>query len=72
MLRVEQVAQRLNCKNSNVYSLIEKGELIAVKIGANGGGVRVLEEDLSEFIETRRTSPPERTSTEKVKLKHLR
>jgi excisionase family DNA binding protein len=71
-MTVQQVAQRLNASLATVYLLIEKGDLVAVKIGANGGGVRVLEEDLAVFIESRRTQPPERTSTKKVTLKHLR
>jgi excisionase family DNA binding protein len=73
MLRVQQVAQRLNASLATVYLLIEKGDLVAVRIGAGGAGVRVLDADLAAFIESRRTSnspPPQRV--QQVQLKHLK
>jgi excisionase family DNA binding protein len=60
VLLVSQVESRLNLKKTAVYALIEKGLLPAVRVGPNGGGVRVLEEDLEAFIESRRTQPPAR------------
>lgn len=53
-LTVSQVAERLNCSQANIYSLLEKGELGCVKIGANGGGLRVSDVMLEAFLESRR------------------
>jgi excisionase family DNA binding protein len=73
LLKVQQVAEQLACSVATVYALIERRELVAVKIGAGGGGVRVRVEDLSQFIESRLTEPTERVKrTPRVVLKHLR
>jgi excisionase family DNA binding protein len=73
LLKVQQVAEMLACSIATVYALIERGELVAVKIGAAGGGVRVKLEDLNHFIDSRRTQPVERVKrTPRVVLKHLR
>lgn len=57
MLRVPQVAQRLNCSVSTVYSLIESGRLGHHRCP----GVRVSEEQLKEYLEeTRREHQTER------------
>ena len=73
LLKVRQVAERLACSIATVYALIERQELVAVKIGVGGGGVRVKPEDLNEFIEARRTAPAEQAErTPRVILKHLR
>ncbi|NUQ63161.1 MAG: helix-turn-helix domain-containing protein [Pirellulales bacterium] len=42
MLRVVQVAERLNCSVSTVYALIERGNLPHYRIG---GAIRVGEEE---------------------------
>ncbi|MGC3970610.1 MAG: helix-turn-helix domain-containing protein [Pirellulales bacterium] len=57
MLTVGQVAERLQCSIANVYSLIEKKELGAFKVGANGGGLRVSDVMLEAFLESRREHP---------------
>lgn len=54
MLKLSDVARRLNCSLSNVYSLVDSGRIIATSIGAAGKGYRVAEEDLQTFIDSRR------------------
>jgi excisionase family DNA binding protein len=54
MLRLSQVAERLNCSVANCYSLIAANKLPAVSVGAGGKGLRVTEEDLQAFIEAGR------------------
>jgi excisionase family DNA binding protein len=75
MLRLTEVAERLNCSLSNVYNLIESGKLPIVPTGARGKGYRVTETDLQAFIEQGRHARrpqawPEKTNP--IKLKHVR
>jgi excisionase family DNA binding protein len=73
MLRIKEVAQRLNCSVASVYVLVEKTLLPSVTIGPAGGGVRVLEADLAAFIESRRRLPPPvQRKLKKERLKFLR
>lgn len=37
LLRVDQVASRLNCSRSNVYALIAAGQLLCIRIGLRAG-----------------------------------
>ena len=52
ILNVNQVGKYLNCSRRHVYNLISLGELSGFKIGS-GGGVRVRESKLEEFLEKR-------------------
>ena len=66
MLRLRQVAERLNISVSGVHALVEKGLLPVICTGAGGKGYRVTEDDLAAFIESRRKGRepqpwPERT-----------
>ena len=75
MLRLAQVAQRLNTSLSNVYALKDSGKLPVVSAGAGGKGYRVTEADLAAFIEESRKGRqpvawPEKSKP--VKLKHLK
>ena len=70
LLKIPQVAERLNCSQATAYALVESGQLPAVKIGAGGGGVRVTEEDLASFIQSRRTQPTP-APVDRRKLKHI-
>lgn len=51
MLKVQQVAERLNVSVSKVYAMVENGTLAHHKIG---GSVRVSEEMLTEYLQTTR------------------
>lgn len=48
LLDVQQVCRRLNCSKSHVYSLINAGELLCVKIG-RVKGFRVPENSLETY-----------------------
>ena len=74
LLKVPQVAEILSCSIATIYSLIESGQLPAVKIGARGGGVRVKQQDLDSFIESRRIAFPLHAprKTNQVVLRHLK
>ena len=75
MMKLSEVASRLNCSLSNVYSLVQSGRLFVISTGATGKGFRVTEEELLRFIEegrrgSRPSSPPIRSKP--ITLKHLR
>jgi len=48
-LTISIVAQRLECSVSNVYNLINSGQLVRTKVGAKKG-YRVYESDLDAYI----------------------
>ena len=54
LLRVNQVAERLNCSSRHVYYLIESAQLKALSIGKNPvgkrKGIRVSDHELESFI----------------------
>lgn len=52
LLRVSQVAERLALSRSEAYRLVGAGELPAITIGR---AVRVRPEDLTQFIDQRRS-----------------
>jgi excisionase family DNA binding protein len=54
MLKFAEVAEQLSCSISNIYSLVQSGELLATSTGAGGKGFRVSEEDLAVFLEKRK------------------
>lgn len=55
MLRVREVADRLNCSLSTVYVLIETGRLPSHNVGLRKG-IRVSEDDLHDYLEQCRTA----------------
>lgn len=59
MLKLRQVAQRLNCSLSNVYALVESGELAHTLVGANGKGIRVSDDQLKAFLAEREKKKPD-------------
>lgn len=63
MLRLREVAERLNCSLSNVYALIEQGRLATVSVGAGGKGYRVAEAELQRFLAERRRHLGKETPT---------
>ena len=54
MLKLSQVAERLNCSLSNVYNLVTSGRLMVTPTGAGGKGYRVAEDELQRFLEESR------------------
>lgn len=61
LLRIPEVAARLNCDRRNVYYLIEFGHLPALSIGRNGRGLRVRESHLNAFVEKKLKTHQEKT-----------
>lgn len=57
LLRVDQVAKRLNCSARHIYNLVERGDLEATCIGRGKKGIRIFETALNRFIEDRRRDP---------------
>jgi excisionase family DNA binding protein len=56
VLTVAEVASRLRCSLSNAHALIAAGKLKAYRVGAGGGGLRVSEEQLQEFLRRAETT----------------
>ena len=56
-LRINVVAQRLDCSTNNVYNLIQNGMLKAVRIGKRA--LRIKETSYKQFIESREVDPEE-------------
>ena len=50
LLTVSEVAQRLRCSLSNVYSLIRSSKLKAICTGAGGKGYRVLPSEVDRLL----------------------
>ena len=71
MLRVRQVAERLNCSISTIYNLVEIGKLGHHRCP----GIRVSEEQLTAFLEkTKRGQDPmtqPRSAGPRPHLKHI-
>jgi len=73
MLKVAQVAQRLNCSISTVYSLLESGKLGHYRCP----GIRVSEEQLTAFLDAARSKNERgpatlpRTARPRPRLKHI-
>jgi excisionase family DNA binding protein len=73
VLRVKQVAERLNLSISKTYELLEKGALPHHRFG---GAIRVSEEQIAAFLSDtvrgREPPPDERTRRPRTALKHLK
>ena len=73
MMKVADIAKRLNCAPSTVYELVESGQLPAYRIGLRRGGIRVTEEQLQEYLqacESRAAAAQPRPP--RTRLKHLK
>lgn len=53
LLKVEDVAERLNCSISNVYNLVHAGDLRCYRIGRGKGGIRFSDEQVFDFLQRR-------------------
>ena len=72
MLKVADVAERLNCSIATVYQLVESKRLPHYRCP----GIRVSEEQLNEFLEATRlgqkVSPQPTRQSIRVPLKHIK
>lgn len=72
MLKVKEVALRLNISQSKAYELVEKGAIESIQMD---GAIRVEEAALVAYVESCRHGRRQRAWPERcrpVKLKHLR
>lgn len=72
MLKVAQVAARLNLSSSRIYEMVEKGEITYHRIG---GAIRFTEEAIETLLEeTRREHGvrPTKAKQPHPRLKHFR
>lgn len=58
LLKVSEVARRLNCSPSLVYDHIASGRMRCHRIGKGHGGVRISEEQLADFLKGTESNPP--------------
>jgi excisionase family DNA binding protein len=73
LLKVPEVAKRLNVGVSTVYALIAQGKLAAYQVGPRNGGLRISEDDLQRYLQSCKLEtdgPPLRTA--RPQLKHIR
>ncbi len=73
MLRVKQVAERLNLSQSKIYEMVESGELPHHRFG---GAIRVSEDQIAEYLEEtkqeRREPEPRKSQPRRPQLRHVR
>lgn len=65
---VQEVTEFLKCGKSTVYNLVGSGALAVTKIGAFGGGVRVMGSDIEAFLGSRKSGGPQ----PKMNLKYVK
>ncbi|MDB5306070.1 MAG: hypothetical protein JWO38_272 [Gemmataceae bacterium] len=75
LLKVPEVAERLNCSESFVYEAIVSGELKHYRLGKGQGGIRLSEEQISNFLAGRekggQPQPAAPAARKRVRLRHL-
>lgn len=54
LLSIPEAAERLNVSRASVYRWIEEGRLPAVQLGGRGAPIRVLADELDQWLEFRR------------------
>jgi excisionase family DNA binding protein len=73
VLRVKQVAERLNLSVSKIYELVESGELPHHRFG---GAIRVSEEQIAEYMNRtkreRKSAAPPKGAGPRPRLKHIK
>jgi len=73
MLKISEVAERLNVSESLVYALVEAGRLSCHSIGVGRGTIRVSTEDLDAFLATCRDEKAERSRPPaRPRLRHIK
>ncbi len=73
LLKVRDVAERLNCSISTVYQLVELGELGSFQIGARHGGIRISEEQIKDYLDRCQRLTIDGNGSQGLKhLKHIR
>ncbi|MCA9052938.1 MAG: helix-turn-helix domain-containing protein [Planctomycetaceae bacterium] len=74
MLTIQEAAERLRVSASLIYRLVRLGSLPCVRIGLGQGRLRILAEDLEQYVVSHRedgpVEAPERPPV--VTLRHVR
>jgi excisionase family DNA binding protein len=65
MLRVKDLAQKLQCSAATVYKICAAKLLSHSRVGLGRGSIRVSEADLDAYLATRHVDP------EEPKLRHI-
>jgi excisionase family DNA binding protein len=68
LYNVQEVALTLRCGKTNVYDLIESGQLAVTRIGNGRKGMRVRGVDLAAFLDARKEGGP----APKMRFKYLK
>ena len=64
LLKIPEVAKRLNCSASFAYELIAEGRLRHHRLGRGQGAIRVSEEQLQDYLRrTEQGGEPEKPAT---------
>lgn len=57
MVRVRDVAKRMDVHRSTIYRAIEAGHLVALRVGSGRGALRISTEALDAYLGACRTTP---------------
>ena len=71
MLKVSDLAKRLNLSESKIYQLVEEGKLAHHRFG---GAIRFSEEQIAAYLDETRQEPVtvQRRTDPRPRLKHIR
>lgn len=58
LMKVADVAERLNCSISNIYAIVASGELQAFRVGRGNAGLRFNDQQIIDFLRRRQTGEP--------------
>ena len=72
-LKVKKVAALLDVRDQTVYQMIWSGKLEAIRVGAEGRGIRVSKQSVERFIQENKVQPrtaPVAKPTPRANRKH--
>jgi excisionase family DNA binding protein len=77
LMKIPEVAGRLEASKSFVYDLISSGRLKHYRLGKGQGGIRVSEEQLREYLKSRERGgesvpPPQKPRRPRGAFRHLK
>lgn len=74
LLTVREVARWLRVSTATAYNLIKRGSLPSIRVGMQGGAIRIRAEDVRDYLgrSTQSVQWTEKPSLPRVLLKHLR
>lgn len=72
LLRVKDVAIELDCSLTNVYALINTGQLRSIQVGSGGKGRRVHPDELARFLAEGPSTLPKRIQNRDGKVRKLK